>query len=170
MQEHGYFTEHFLTDPAFWVAIGTIIFAVLVFKQAKNFILGALDKRGNEIQKELDRARLLREEAEALLSSYHEQYEAAVKSSAEIVLRAQEDAVQTVAKLEEELKASIDKRRQMAEAKIALAETHAMQDVRQHIVDIAVSAAREVITARMGTGQGDEAIRFATTELQRKLH
>lgn len=170
MEENSYFTDHFLTDPAFWVAIGTIMFTVLVFKQAKKFILGALDQRGNEIQKELDRARLLREEAEALLRSYHAQYEEAVKSSAEIVMRAQEDAVETVAQLEEELKASIDKRRQMAEAKIALAETHAMQDVRQHIIDIAVSAAREVIASRMAGGQGDDAVRLATAELQRKLH
>ncbi len=170
MQEHPSFLEHLLTDPAFWVAVGTLIFVALVFKQAKQFVLGMLDARSLQIQKELDRARQLREEAETMLRDYRAQYEEAVASSAQIVQRAQADAEATAARMEEELKAGMEKRRQLAEAKIAQAEAKAMQDVRQHIVNVAIDAAREIIATRMQSTASDEAVRLATAELQRKLH
>ncbi len=162
--------DHYLTDPTFWVAIGTLLFAVLVFKAAKAFLLSSLDGRTARIQAELDRATALRAEAEALLATYQRQYEEAVAASEAIVARAQADAEQMAATMQSELQASMEKRRQMAEAKIAQAEANALQAVQQHIIDIAIGAAREVITHRLASGQGEEMVRLATSELQRKLH
>src|SRR5260370_1308765 len=58
-----------LRDPEFWVGIGTLIFlGILVWKKVPALIAHALDARAAAIAKELEDARRLREEAEALLA------------------------------------------------------------------------------------------------------
>ena len=159
-----------LTDPTFWVAIGLLIFAVIVYKPATQAITGGLDARAARIEEELARALRLREEAEALLATYQSQYEEAIQASEAMVKKAQVDAEAYAASMQAELQSSMEKRRAMAEQKIAQAETRAIQEVRQHVADIAISTARELITQRIASGQGDDILRIATSELQRKLH
>ena len=60
--------QQYISDPTFWVAFVTIVFAVLVFKPAKAAINGILDKKIEDIRSELDEARELKDEANALLA------------------------------------------------------------------------------------------------------
>ena len=50
-------------DETAWVAIAFILFFVLVWKKGKNFILSLLDERSSIIEKELNEAKSLKEEA-----------------------------------------------------------------------------------------------------------
>src|SRR5258708_9592910 len=60
-----------LSDPEFWVGIGTLIFlAIVVWKRVPALIASSLDARAAAIAKELEEARRLRAEAEALLAEY----------------------------------------------------------------------------------------------------
>ena len=60
-----------IEDATFWALIALIIFlAVMVYLKAPGIVTAALDKRADTIRKELDEARRLREEAQALLADY----------------------------------------------------------------------------------------------------
>src|SRR5260370_8317380 len=60
-----------LRDPEFWVGIGTLIFlGIVVWKRVPALIASSLDARAAAIAKELEEARRLRAEAEALLAEY----------------------------------------------------------------------------------------------------
>ena len=58
-------------DATAWSFVGLIIFlAIIVYVKVPGMIGSSLDKRAESIRKELDDARRLREEAQALLADY----------------------------------------------------------------------------------------------------
>src|SRR5262249_19186238 len=62
---------HILADAHFWVAVAFVIFiGVLVKVGAHRMILDGLDSRAARIKTELDEAKRVRDEAEALLAEY----------------------------------------------------------------------------------------------------
>jgi len=130
----------------FWVLIPVLLFIALVawkggFKAAGS----ALDKRADAISVELDEARRLREEAQALLASYQRQQAEAETQAEEIVERARRDAEAMAAKARTDLADRLQRRAAQAEAKIASAESQAMAEVKSRAADLAVNMAEQVI-------------------------
>ena len=63
----------FLREPEVWVGVGfLLVLGLFVYKGVPKLIGRALDARAAAISKELDEAKRLREEAEALLAQYRE--------------------------------------------------------------------------------------------------
>lgn len=162
--------EQLIEEPLFWVAVSFVIFLAGVWKPLTKAILGGLDKRGEEINNELRRAKALREEAEELLADYQKKYNAAVKEAEAMVARTQEDAAALAERAEADLKEALEKRMKLAADKIALAEKKALEDVQNHVVDIAISAAREVIQQQLESGKGEDLVRLAAADVARKVH
>ena len=61
---------HLFADPEFWVLLAVMVFAAIVWKPARNYVIGTLDERAMRIRGELEEARKLRDEAEQLLTEY----------------------------------------------------------------------------------------------------
>src|ERR1700760_1230408 len=62
---------HYLADAEFWVAVAFLMFVGLLgWMGAHRMINVALDRRAARIKTELDEARRVRDEAEALLAEY----------------------------------------------------------------------------------------------------
>ena len=62
---------HFLADAEFWVAVAFVIFiGVLIKAGAHRLIIDGLDGRAARIKTELDEAKRVRDEAQALLAEY----------------------------------------------------------------------------------------------------
>ena len=58
-------------DATFWAFIALIIFlGILIYMKVPGRILAGLDDRADTIKKDLDDARQMREEAQALLADY----------------------------------------------------------------------------------------------------
>ena len=114
-------------DASTWVSIFFFTFvALLIWKKVPDLIGDALDKRSADIQKELDEARKLREEAQELLASYKRQQQEAEQEAAKILQRAKEEAARLEAKSKTDLENSIQRREAAAEA------THAGSRSRCH--------------------------------------
>lgn len=145
--EAGGFLTHsgFLADTHNWVFVSTVIFAYILYRFAKNTIVGGLDARTERIRNELAEAERLRTEAQELLAQYQRKHRDAMKDAEEII----EHARDTAARLTEEAKADIDviaKRREAAlEEKISRAEARAMQEVRDRAAELAMAAAEKLI-------------------------
>jgi F-type H+-transporting ATPase subunit b len=149
-----------LWEAEFWVAVGFFLFiGVLVYYGVPTMMLDALDKRAVRIKAELDEARRLREEAEALLAEYRRKRQAADAEAEEIIAGARAEAERVAAEAKTRMEEFVARRSQVAEAKIAQAETQALADVRAAAAEAAVAAAEKILSQ---TAQGEVADRLVS--------
>ena len=79
-----------LEDPAFWALVGLVLFfAIVIYLKVPGMVAAGLDKRATTIRGELDQARKLREEAQALLAEYQRKARDAASEAEEIVVQAE---------------------------------------------------------------------------------
>lgn len=159
-----------LSQPTFWVAMAFVIFFALAGKMLWRALTKGLDGRAERIRQELEEARRLREEAEALLATYRTRHAESMKEAEGILAKARADAARMAQDAEAELKQMLAARTRMAEDKIAQAEKQAVSEVRDHVVDITIAAAKSLIIENLETTPGDELIRRAVADLERKVH
>ena len=160
---------HLLHDPEVWVLLAVVIFAAIVWKPARNYVVGTLDERATRIRGELEEARKLRDEAEQLLTEYQrKQHEAAAEAQA-IVAHAREEAERIAAQAARDLEQSLERRQRLAEERIAQAESKAVDEIRAVAVDVAINAAREVIVADLDERRGTALLDTAIASLPQRL-
>ncbi len=162
--------QAFYLDPEFWVLVSFVGFLLLAFRPLARMITRALDARSAQIAEELAEARRLREEAQAVLASYQKKQRESLKEAEEILAGAKTEAEFMSKQAEAQLKTALDKRMKLAIEKIAQAESKALQDVQNHVVDIAVSVARSIITDHLVRTGNDDMIKQVASELERKFH
>ena len=132
-------------DSTFWVLVPVLLFFALLFwKGVFGTIGNTLDKRADAIKSELDEARRLREEAQALLASYQRKKAEAEEQAEEIVERARRDAEAMAAKARADLAERLQRRADQSEAKIASAEAKALAEVKARAADLAIDAATDI--------------------------
>lgn len=166
--EYGFVS---LRNTDFVVLIGFLVFiGVLVYFKVPGMILGLLDKRADTITAELAEARRLREEAQALLSSFERRQKDVQAQADRIVTSAREEAQKAADDAKLEIKSSVARRLAAAEDQIASAEKAAVRRVRDRAVTVAIAAAQDVIAAQMTAAQGNALIDKAIAEVEAKLH
>jgi F-type H+-transporting ATPase subunit b len=158
-------------DPTFWVAVGTVIFLGLtVYLGVPKMVGKMLDDRAAAIKAELEEAKRLRQEAEALLKEYRAKTANATQEAQAIVDAAKSAAERMAADARAQLAVQIERRGKMAEEKIAQAEAEAIADVRAAATATAAAAAAEVIGKQTTEAKGDALIDSAIRDLRAKLH
>jgi F-type H+-transporting ATPase subunit b len=161
---------HLLEDPEFWVVLAVLFFVVGVWKPARKAILGGLDARAARIRDELDAALRLREEAGRALAAYQQQQRQAAAEADAILAHARDEAERVAAQAALNLEETLARRQRLAEERIAQEEAKAVAEIRAVAVDVAISAARQVIITeldeRRGAGLIDAAIAALPQQLQ----
>lgn len=160
-----------LEDATFWALVGLILFfALLVYMKVPAMVAGALDKRAEAIQDELDQARKLREEAEALLAEYKQKAINAEKEAGQIIDQAKREADALGSEAAKRLSDFVVSRTRMAEDKIAQAEQQALQEVRSLSADITIAAAERIIAGKIKGKPGESLIDRAIADVRGKLN
>ncbi len=137
-------------DANFWVAVPLILFFGLLFRKGVHKAIGkSLDARGEAIAAELEEARALREEAQALLASYHRKQKEAETLAEDIVSQARKDAEIMATNARKSLAEKLERRTQQAEVKIANAEKQALADVRAKAAEMAANAAEDILRSNL---------------------
>jgi len=137
-------------NPETWVAVGFLLLVALaIYFKVPAMVAKALDARAARIKDELDEARRLREEAQALLAEYQRKQHEATREADGIIAQAREDAEAFARESAAKLAVSLERRRRQAEEKIARAEAEAIQDVRRRAADIAVAAAGRLLAGEL---------------------
>ena len=158
-------------EPEFWVALGFFLFiGVLVYFGVPQKMLAAIDSRGARIKAELDDARRLRDEAEALLAEYKRKRQAAEVEAEEIIAGAREEAERVAAEAKTRMEEFVARRSQVAEAKIAQAETHAVAEVRAAAAEAAVAAAEKILTQSAKGEVADRLLADGIRDVKAKLN
>lgn len=157
-------------DAAFWATIALFAFvALILYLKVPGMIGKALDGRIAAIEKELAEAERLRQEAKFLLEEYEAKRQAAATEAESIVAAAREEAFRMTAEAKTSLEALIVRRTKAVEDKIAQAESQAVAEVRARSADVAVEAARVLLTRQMAS-KGDALVDQAIKDVSGKLN
>ncbi|WP_076069445.1 F0F1 ATP synthase subunit B [Sphingomonas montana] len=132
-----------------WVALAMLVLiAIMLWKKVPAAIGSALDRKITGIRAQLDEARQLRAEAEALKVEYEARAAAAATEADAIVAQAHVDAQDIVAKAQADATLLIERRGRMAEEKITAAERAAVAEVRARAASASAAAAAMLIGER----------------------
>jgi F-type H+-transporting ATPase subunit b len=160
-----------LEDPTFWALVGLILFFVLIiYMKVPGKLTAALDNRAETIRAELEQARKLREEAQALLAEYQRKAREADAEVEEIIDQARREAEAFGAEAKKRVEDYVVSRTRMAEGKIAQAEAQAIREVRALSADVAIGAAQRILAARARGAAAEGLINQAIDDVKSKLH
>jgi len=161
----------FIDNPENWVVISFLIFCgILAYLGVPKMISQALDDRATKIKNELDEARRLREEAQALLADYQRKAREAEEEAKSIIERARTESAAMAEDAREKLKESLERRTRMAQDKIARAEAQAISDVKSAAVDSAIAAARTLVKQKAADGSGASLVDQSIAKLGDRLN
>ena len=156
-------------DATFWATAALIVFiALIMYLKVPGMITKSLDDRADKIRTDLDEARKLREEAQALLAEYQRKRRDAESEAETIVEAAKREADTLASDAKKKLDEYVDRRTKMAEQKIAQAETQAMQDVKAIAAERAIAASEQVLMSKLSDG-GASLIKSSIAEVKSKL-
>ncbi len=158
-------------DPLFWVLVAFLAFiGLLLYYRVPVMVGKMLDDRAEGIRKELDEARKLREDAQALLADYQRKAREAETEAQSIIDQAKREAEALAIDARKALAESLTRRSKIAEEKIARAETQALSEVRATAVETALAAAQELLKTRASGSTGDALITQSISDLRGKLN
>ena len=141
-------------EPSLWglapfqvvsVAMAVLLLIAIFGAKVHKKIGGGLDSRIAAIRNQLDEAKQLRAEAEALRAEYAAKIAGAEKDAEAMLANAQHEADAILTKAEADSTAMVERRKRMAEDKIAAAEREALAEVRNVAVSAATAASRKLI-------------------------
>jgi len=158
-------------DPTFWVLVALIIFLAIVWKVGGFTAFGnMLSSHGEKIAAELDEARQLKEEAQALLADYQQKQKDAQEQASEIVKQAEADAKRITKEAEEAVEDLISRRTKMVEVKIAQAEQSALKEVRLVAGQAAIEAVQAIAEKKLAGDSGNALIIDGIKEVEKNLN
>lgn len=161
----------FFHEAESWVLVAFLLFvALLVYMKVPGMAARMLDDRASRIAKELDDARKLRAEAEALLKGYEAKRAEAEKLAADIVAQARSDAAEYAEESRKKLGEQLARLTSQAESKIAQAESAAVKEVRNVVTDIAVAAAHHLTPQSIKGGKAASLIDESIAAVKSRLN
>ena len=161
----------FFHEAESWVLVAFILFVgLLVYMKVPAMATRMLDDRGARIAKELEEARKLREEAEALLADYKKKAIEAEKMAADIVAQSKLEATEYAKETRAKMGEMLERLTKQAKQKIAQAEAAAVKDVRNVAADLAVSAASKLSADAVKGAKGQALIDDSIAAVKTRLN
>jgi F-type H+-transporting ATPase subunit b len=158
-------------DAEFWVAVAFVVFlGGLVYLGVHEMMVKFVDQRRDRIKAELEEARRLKEEAQALLAQYQRKQREAEQEAAGIIAGATAEAERMMAEAKIKMEEFVARRTKMAETKIAQAEAQALADVRAAAAEAAVGAAEKILAQSVKGEIADRLIAKGIDDVKTKLN
>jgi F-type H+-transporting ATPase subunit b len=159
------------TWASVWAIIALVLFIALIFYiGAHKTVAKSLDDRSAAIAAELDAAKKLRQDAEALLAEYQKKRKEAEAEAEEIVASAKREASALAADAKAKTEEYVERRTAISEQKIKAAETDAVNAVRSAAVDLAVAAAEKLIASKVDASADAALFAQSVTEVKNRLN
>jgi F-type H+-transporting ATPase subunit b len=161
----------FELNAEFWVAVAFAIFlGALGYLGVHEMLVNFIDQRRDRIKADLDEARRLKEEAQALLAQYQRKQREAEQEAAGIIAGATAEAERMMAEAKSKMEEYIAHRSKMAETKIAQAEAQALADVRAAAAEAAVTAAEKILAQNVKGDIAERLIAKGIDDVKAKLN
>ena len=157
-------------DAEFWVALAFVVIVLLALRPVLRTANASLDERSARIRVQIDEAKKLREDAQALLAEYQKKQRDAMAEAEKIISQAKVDAARLRVEAEQELANSVERRKQQALERIAQSEAQAVSEIRNTAIDVALNAAETLIKQTLGPAQQQALADQAITEVGKRLN
>jgi F-type H+-transporting ATPase subunit b len=157
-------------DPSFWVGLAFLLVVAVTFGKVKAAATSGLDARAAKIRTQIEEARKLREDAQALLAEYQRKQRDAMAEAEKIISAAKAEAARLKVQAEKDLEHALSRRKEQALQRIAQSEAQALTQVRNSAVDAALAAAEAVIAKSLDGAKRDALTEKAIGDLAGKLH
>ena len=156
-------------DETAWVAVAFLLFFVLVWKKGKKAILSLLDERSLSIEKELNEAKSLKEEAlEELRLALQNQKN--VSDEAENLIK---NAKETAKKIQEEANlkslAMIKRKEEQTKQKILSLEAEAIKNIKEITSSIVIEASKTYIKKKLDNKENINLISKSSSEIKSSI-
>lgn len=159
---------HFDATLVAAVAFGIFIGAIFALK-VPNAIGKGLDDQAAAIRAELDKAKQLREEAEALRKSYETQQAQAEADAKAMIAQAETDAKEMKKQAKAQLEADIASKTKAAQDRIKRAELAAIEEVRDFAANKAIDAAGLILAKTASSKNGDKIFKQSLSKVSAAL-
>jgi F-type H+-transporting ATPase subunit b len=167
-EEGPFFSLH---NAEFVVTVAFIVFiGLLVYLGVPKLLGRLLDDRAKTISDELNEARMLREEAKALLASYDRKMKEVAEQSARIIGTAKDEAQAAAVQARADLEHAITRRLASAEEQIESAVKAAERAVRDQAITVSIAVAGEVLSRQMTAEAANAQVDAAIAQVAAKLH
>jgi F-type H+-transporting ATPase subunit b len=169
MEYHALTLSPWMTGT-FWVTVAVLVFAVLFGKRIGSPVAAMLDARADAVRTALDEAAILKAEAEAMLADAKERQAQAMADAKQILASAHAEAERMAEELAAEAQATAKRRERMALDRIAAAEKAALHEVRSIAVDVATTAAAQLLRNGFAANADEAMIDHAISGIPAALH
>jgi F-type H+-transporting ATPase subunit b len=157
-------------DATFFVGLAFVLFLVVAWRPVGRAMTKALDGRAARIEAELAEAVRLREEAQATLAAYQKKQREAHQEAEALIASARTTAKRLEEEARAQLQRAVDARISQANDKIAREEQEAVSAIQRKVVEIAVEAAREMLSDELNDEANEKLIALAIKDSNRTLH
>ena len=149
---------HFLGEATNWVLISFVLFAIGFWKFGLKSLMGKLDRRIEEIRKEISTAEALRVESQELLAQYERRQRDAAQEADIIIAAAQKHAVEIQKQAESDLNEMVARKEAQLKERLKRMEDVAMQDIKTYAAELSIKATAEIIAKQMDQATNDRLI------------
>jgi len=157
------------SDPQLWVAVAFVAFILVVFNPVRKIVIGNLDNKIKEIAKKINEAENLKNEAKVTLSEIKQRQSDVQKEITLLEEDSKNKITQTKAIAEKKLLDQIEKRKNLAEAKIIQLTRDANQEIQNHIAYTAIQATVEILEKKLDKKSKQNLINSSISELNTVL-
>lgn len=166
-----YESKGILADTNTWVLVAfLIVMGIAVYAGVPRLMKSFFANRAETIRNQIDEARSMREEAQRLLADFEKRQKEAEVEAEGIIEQARKDAKLMATEARAKMEDQMARRRKAAEDRIARAEAQAITEIRGRTADLAVAAARDIISQRMEGAAQTKLIDDAINDVGKKLH
>jgi len=156
-------------DATFFVAVSFLLFIGFVIWAGLPSSILTLDERSANIQKELDEARILHEQAQSLLAKEKRKLEKCDEDVKEILKRATDQASILAENSKKTLEEEIQRKQKQADLKIIQARDEAIREVKSKATDLSVIIAKEYLKENIDDEISSDLIDKSIEDLKRNL-
>ena len=157
-------------NAEFFVAISFIIFVglILILRLPRR-ILNVLDERSLNIQKELEQARSIREEAQIILAKEKKKLEEADVEIVNLLKNAEEHTKIFKANAEKSLSEDIERKKKQSELKIKQVESDAIKEVKLKATELSLEIAKAYIKQNFDSKMSSKIFEESIKDLKKNL-
>ncbi len=159
---------HFDATLVAAIAFGIFVGAIFALK-VPSAIGKSLDDQAAAIRLELDKAKQLREEAEALRKSYETKQAEAEAEAKAMIEQAETDAKEMKKRAKSQLEADIAAKTKAAQDRIKRAELAAIEEVREFAASKAIDAAGVLLAKTSASKDGDKIFKQSLSKVTEAL-
>jgi len=163
--------EPFYLTQEFFVGFAFVLFVAVVYKPVYKLVIGKLDGRAKEIEKNLEDSARLKEIAQELLASYEKKYSEFEKESQLIIAEAEKEANRIIDTMEVEVKKEVEKKMLIADEKIRQYQLKAITDINLALSELAVKKAEDMLVQELkDVGKKNNILVNSVAQVKKKLH